>query len=62
MKETKDNNIKIFKNNRGITLVSLVITIVLMIIVASTTVYTSYQRFEINNLNKMINDIELLTD
>lgn len=50
------------KNNRGITLVSLIITIVVMFIIAGTTVYTSLRRFEINRLNKMYNDIRLLSD
>lgn len=50
------------KNQKGITLVSLVITIVLMLIIAGTTVYTSTNRFKINNLKKMQNDIELLND
>lgn len=50
------------KNSNGITLVTLTITIAVMIIIASVTVYTSMDRFEINNLNKMINDIEFLKD
>lgn len=50
------------KNNKGITLVSLIITIVLMFIIAGTTIYTSTNRFKINNLKKMYNDIELLND
>ena len=50
------------KNSNGITLVSLVITIAVMIIIASITVSTSMDRFEINNLNKMINDIEFLKE
>lgn len=50
------------KNEKGITLISLIITIVLLIIIAGTTIYTSYDRFKINNLKKMNNDIELLND
>lgn len=50
------------KKENGITLVSLIITIVLMFIIAGTTVYTSMDRFEINKLKKMYNDIELLSD
>jgi len=46
----------------GITLVSLVITIGVMLIIAATVVPVTYERFEINNLNKMITDIELLKD
>lgn len=50
------------KNSNGITLVSLIITIAVMMIIASITVSTSMDRFEINNLNKMINDIEFLKE
>ena len=49
-------------NNKGITLVSLVITIILILIVSSTTINVSYKRFEINSFNKMKNDLELLAD
>ena len=57
MKRTKE-----IINNRGITMISLIVTIAVMVIIASTTVYTSLGRFEINNLNKMYNDLELLAD
>lgn len=50
------------KSNKGITLVTLIITIVVIFIVAGTTVYTSLDRFEINRYNKMKNDLELLSD
>lgn len=50
------------KNKKGITLVSLVITIAVMLIIASITVTTTYNKFEINNSKKMQNDIELLND
>lgn len=50
------------RRNKGISLVSLVITIALMIIISSVTIYTSMDRFKINNLNKMINDLQLLED
>ena len=50
------------KNQKGITLLSLVITIVLMLIIAGTTIYTSTDRFKINNLNKLYNDIDTLKD
>lgn len=58
MKNTKETN----KLDKGITLVSLIITIAVMLIVASTSISISYDRFEINNYNKMKNDIELLSD
>lgn len=50
------------KSDKGISLLSLVITIVIMTIIASVTINTSKDRYEINNINKMINDIELLED
>ena len=57
MRETKE-----FKNNKGITLVSLMITIVVMVIISSVTLYTSMDRFEINNLEKLYNDLKLLSN
>ena len=57
MKETKEKN-----NCKGITLVSLIVTIVVMLIVISITGNVSYERFKINKFNKMKNDIELLSD
>ena len=50
------------KNSKGITLVSLMITIVLMLIISSITISVSMDRFEINDYNKMINDLKLLED
>lgn len=48
------------KNNKGITLVSLVIIIVVMLIIAGMTLNVSFDRFEINNFKKMLSDLELL--
>lgn len=50
------------KREKGITLVSLIITIALILIISSTVGYSSVKRFEINNLKKMKNDIALLQD
>lgn len=50
------------KRENGITLVSLIIVIMLMLIISSTVIYVSMDRFEINNFKKMVNDIELLED
>lgn len=47
---------------KGITLVSLMITVVVMIIIAGVTVSTSTNRFKINNVKKMQNDIEMIND
>lgn len=57
MRKTKE-----IRNNKGITMVSLIITIVVMLIIASTTVFVSFDRFQSNNLDKMYNDIGLLSD
>lgn len=64
MKNTKDQNKKnkIQNNNKGITIISLLITVAIMLIISSTAIYTSMDRFEINKLNKMYNDINLLSD
>ena len=50
------------KKEKGIALVSLIITIAVMTVIASTVVYVSLDRFEINSLRKMYTDIELLQD
>lgn len=50
------------RSKKGITLFSLIIAITLMVIISSTVIYISFDRFQINNLRKMMNDIELLQD
>ena len=50
------------RKEHGITLVSLIITVILIIIIAGTTVYTSVNRFKTNNVSKLYTDIELLND
>lgn len=60
-KEVNKKGINV-KSNKGITMVSLIITIVVLFIVSSMTIYTSMDRFEVNKLKKMQNDIELLSD
>lgn len=50
------------KSNKGVSLISLIITIAVMTIIATITINISLDRFEINNLNKMLNDLELLAD
>lgn len=52
---------KYYKNS-GITLVSLIITIIVMLIIAGTTIPISLQRFQINSLKKLYSNIELLQD
>ncbi len=58
---TSFNNNCIY-NNKGITIVSLIITIIVILIISSITINVSYKRFEINKFNKMKNDLELLSD
>lgn len=50
------------KKEEGITLISLIITIMIMLIIGSTVGTVSLERFKINNFKKMANDIELLQD
>lgn len=50
------------KKENGITLVLLIIILGVMAIIASTVVYISLDRFEINNLRMLKNDLELLRD
>ena len=50
------------KKENGITLVLLIITLGVMAIIASTVVYISLDRFEINNLRMLKSDLELLRD
>ena len=63
MKKTKEQRFKInIKGNKGITLVSLIIIIAVMLIISSVTVNTSMGRFEINRYKKLMNDLELLQE
>ena len=58
MKNTKE--IKQKKcSEKGITLVTLIITVLLLTIIASITVSTSWSRFKINKVKMMFNDIEM---
>ena len=50
------------KKENGITLVSLIITILIMLIIGTTIGTVSLERFKINNFKKMANDIEFLQD
>lgn len=50
------------KEEKGITLIALVITIAVILIIASITVPMSLERFEVNNVNKMISDLEVLKE
>ena len=50
------------KKEKGITLVSLIIMIMLMLIISSTTINISLNRFKINNFSRMKNDIIFLDE
>ena len=51
-----------FKNNKGISLVTMVMTVLVMLILLSTLTYSAYTSLEIRNLNKLYNDIRTLND
>ena len=53
---------KIAKNQRGITLISLSITIIIMMIVTGMLIYNAKDSTQIKNLTNMYNDIENLRD
>lgn len=48
--------------NKGITLVALMVTVIVLLIITTAGISTSLDRFEINNYRKMKNDLELLED
>ena len=50
------------KGNKGITLVSLVVTIIVLLILTGTTIYNYSISNETSYYNKMVSDIELLND
>ena len=50
------------KNNKGITLVTLILAIVIMIIISSTLIYNSKTGISTRALNNMYNDIKMLKD
>ncbi len=56
---TKKN---ILKEEKGITLIALVITIIVLVIITTVGVHTSLERLKGNNVNKLFNDIEFLED
>lgn len=54
--------IKKFKSERGITITTLVITVVLLIIITSILAKNSKTTMQLSNLTKLKNDIEILND
>lgn len=54
--------IKIFRKEQGITLATLVITVILLIIITSILAFNSHTSLQISNLTKLQNDIQTLSD
>lgn len=54
--------IKMNKSEKGVTLISLVVTIALLIIVTSIIASKSYTSVQLSNLTKLKNDIEILNN
>lgn len=50
------------KNNKGISLVTMIMTVLVMLILLSTLTYTAYTNIKIRGLNKLYNDIRTLND
>ena len=48
------------KSNKGITMVALGVTMLIIVIIATTLIYNSYKGMSTRTLNNMYNDIELL--
>ena len=53
---------KVLVNNKGITLISLIITIIIMAIISGLALNISRNRLKMNNIKKMVNDIDFLDD
>lgn len=53
---------KRLKTNSGITLITLIITVLILLIISATGIYASVERLKINNVKKMFIDIEVLED
>ena len=54
------NNLK--RKNKGITLITLVVAVTILIIISSLLIYNATNGIEMRNLRMMYNDIELLSD
>lgn len=53
---------KIFKKEQGITLITLIVTVMLLIIITGTLANQSYTSLQVSNLTKLQNDIQALDD
>lgn len=52
--------IKNIKEEKGITLITLIITVILMVIVTTILATNSYTSLQLSNLTRLQNDIEVL--
>ena len=50
------------RKEKGITLTTLVITIIILLILTSTTIYNAQGSIRIQRLTKLVNDLELLRE
>jgi len=50
------------KNDKGVTLTILVVTIIVLLIIVSTLVYSATSSINIRKLNRLYNDIRQLND
>lgn len=53
---------KIYKDEKGITMITLIITVMLMIIITGTLARNSMTNVQLSNFTKLQNDIEALND
>lgn len=54
--------INVYKEEKGITMITLVITVMLMIIITGTLAANSHTNVQLSNFTKLQNDIEALND
>ena len=54
--------IKIFRKEEGITLATLVITVILLIVITNILAFNSHTSLQLSNLTRLQNDIQALSD
>ena len=50
------------RNNKGMSLVTVVMTLLIIVIILSTLVYTAYTNLKVRKLNSLYTDIRTLSD
>lgn len=53
---------KIYRNEKGITMITLIITVMLMVIITGTLMANSKTNVQLSSFTKLQNDIETLND